>query len=362
MRRLLLAVACVLTVGSAQAQITFTPAMIMPSPLGIVLSIGQWLLKDGKPAIYYIEVAGSGATSEEARNNGFRLAVEQAIGSLIASETEVQNGRVVRDEIISYASGYVDKFEIVNSHPTNNGYRVVMKVWVGRSALANRLLNKTQKGNEIDGSRVSVQLQTLRNERGQGDRILQTVLNDFPRRAFNITIDSNTIKMNGGRGGQLTIPYELKWSHLYLQSLYEALKQTGQERANANYQVWVTYKPPENWIRNEGGSAAFDDGQKPAMIWQRFVQSEPRLQVSLLDAQNRPLYRGCYLVPELDHFHQYNIPKKYLVEQYYNQVRINGDKTVPGVIQLNLGTNTEIISRINRVEFDVVLTADCTKT
>ena len=74
--------------------------MIMPSPLGIILTVGQWIY-NGTEKVYYIEVEGEGPTPEEARLNGFRLAVEQSVGSIIASETEVRNERAIRDEIIS---------------------------------------------------------------------------------------------------------------------------------------------------------------------------------------------------------------------------------------------------------------------
>ena len=126
MRKLFAVLTCVCVFGIAQAQV---PTLIMPNPLGIIITVGQWLYK-GSEKTYYIEVAGQGRNPEEARLNGFRLAVEQAVGSVIASETEVNNSRVTRDEIISYASGYVDRYEIVKSEPQGAGYQVNMKVWI----------------------------------------------------------------------------------------------------------------------------------------------------------------------------------------------------------------------------------------
>jgi hypothetical protein len=153
--------------------------MLMPSPLGVVVMIGQWLLTPDKKRVYYIQVAGDGATPEQARNNGFRLAVEQAVGTLILSETEVRNQRMIRDEIITYASGFVDRFNITSTQPYGNGYRVTMEVWVGQSAIAQRLMHESVSGNRIDGTRLATQVETLGQENNSKVRVVSAVLERF---------------------------------------------------------------------------------------------------------------------------------------------------------------------------------------
>jgi hypothetical protein len=49
-----------------------------------------------------------------------------------------------------------------------------MRVWVKRSALADRLLNRTEQSGQVDGARASVQLQTINQERATGDALLAT--------------------------------------------------------------------------------------------------------------------------------------------------------------------------------------------
>ena len=356
MRKLLAAVACVVAVA-AQAQVPAgIPTMLMPNPLGIVLTVGQWLLQSGKPAIYYIEVAGDGATPEEARMNGFRLAVEQAIGSLIASETVVQNGRIQRDEIISYAAGYVDRFEIVSTRSTDRGVRVTMKVWVGRSALANRLLAQSQTAGEIQGERAAVAVATLQQERATGDRLLATVLNDFPRRSFVVTTDPSSVQFDSNRRGVVQIPFEIRWDSNYLSSLWEALKQTAQGHGSAT--VTVVYKPEANWLRYEGGNAVFADEVKPDMVWQRLVQTEPRLLVDILDSYGRSLQKQCFLIPELDQYYQYSQPKNYMVRSVNRGIRIDGAITSKGLAQMPMGPST---NRAQQAQLTVVLQQDCPK-
>ena len=98
-----------LMVGSAQAQV---PALLMPTPLGTILSVYSYVTKDSKQS-YYARVQGQGDTQEQARTNGFRVAVEQAIGPLILSESVSAGARLQRDQIITYSSGMIDRFNIV---------------------------------------------------------------------------------------------------------------------------------------------------------------------------------------------------------------------------------------------------------
>jgi len=206
MRRLIAIAVTAGILSTAEAQIT--PQMFVPTPFGVVMTVGQWLLSNNK-RVYYIEVRGQGATAEEARMNGFRLAVEQALGSVIASETEQQNSRIRRDEVISYAAGFVERFEIVTTMNTGSGYEITMKVWIQRTNLAERLLVKSRADGQIDGARASISIDTAQYSRSQGDRILGTVLRDFPERSFDVKLQQTRVEMNAGRGTEVVIPYEL---------------------------------------------------------------------------------------------------------------------------------------------------------
>jgi len=110
LKRLLIAVSASVVLTSAQG---VTIADALRSPLGTGISVARWIYETASEKVLYVEVIGEGATVEQARQQGFRLAVEHAVGTVVSSETEVRNDRQVRDEIITYASGYVDRFEVV---------------------------------------------------------------------------------------------------------------------------------------------------------------------------------------------------------------------------------------------------------
>jgi len=328
--------------------------MLVPSPLGVVLMIGKWIYdSQTRQEVYYIEVAGDGDSAQQARMNGFRLAVEQAIGTLISSETEVQNGRIVRDEIISYAAGFVDRFEVINEKITARGVRVSMRVWVRKSALSDRLLNRTQQSGQLDGARASVQLQTLNHERATGDALLQQVLNDFPRRAFDIDLKpTDVVRQN--RSAMVEVSFQLKWNQDYLRSLWTALEATSQR---TNRPVAIVTLNSGGWFGGFGGTANYDDHHKLVLLADRMLSTLPSVLVTMRGPGREVLFSSCYMYQELDNQEHYNVNRNRFVGFYNSGAHVNGLMKLNGRIQIPVAS--DILGRINSVDMDVVVRGQC---
>ena len=356
MRRFAVIVLCAALVAAPVSQAQMNPGVIAvfkPSPLGIVLTVGQWIFLTDNKRVYYIEVAGRGPTEQQARNNGFRLAVEQALGTLISSETEVQNGRIVRDEIISYAAGFVDRFEIVSTRTVDNEVEVAMKVWVGRSALADRLLNRSEKSGEVDGATASVRLQTLNQERATGDAILQQVLNDFPKRAFDIDLKPADV-LRHNRSARMELTFTLSWNKDYLRSLWTALEATSQRTSNP---VTSIYLASGGWFGGFGGQARFDDTHKWSLLVNRMVGIRPAVLATVRGAHRQVLYSACYTYQELDHLPQYHINDNRFVRYGSNFAQIMGSYKMRSTVEVPI--NPAVLHQITTVDVDVVPHAQC---
>lgn len=353
MRRIIAALICVVCVGCAvQSPVAINPQMLVPSPLGVVLTVGKWIYDSStRREVYYIEVAGDGLTADQARNNGFRLAVEQALGTLISSETEIQNGKIVRDEIISYASGYVDRFEIVNQQKTQTGIRIAMRVWVKKSALSDRLLNRSLKAGEVDGARASVQLQTLNQERATGDRLLQQVLNDFPKRAFDIKIEPADVNRQN-RSAVMLVGFQLTWNQDYLRSLWVALDATSHRKGRPVTTITVG---GGGFFSRWGGEARFDDGHKLSLLLNKMVGSRPALLVTVRGTARESLFVSCYLFQELDHL--YDRPREGRFVVYGSNYAQILNYQLKGRIQIPL--NLAMLAQATSVDMDVVQRNQC---
>jgi hypothetical protein len=275
---------------TAEAQVT--PQMFAPTPFGVAMTVGQWLLS-GTKRVYYIEVRGQGSTAEEARMNGFRLAVEQALGSVIASETEQRNSRIRRDEVISYAAGFVERFEIVNTVSTGSGYEIAMRVWIQRTNLAERLLVTSRADGQIDGARATIAIDTAQYSRSQGDRILGTVLRDFPERSFDVKLQQTRVEMNAGRGTEVVIPYELVWNKRYVDSYYSARKS----------------------VSTCGWNGCVMDTPTMNLLYDEIVGSRPHVSVTVNGIDGTLLHRSCIPLTEYsvtdDRFINTAMPRRY---------------------------------------------------
>ena len=75
---------------------------------------------------------GEGRTRQEAINNGIRTAVEQALGTMVKSDTQVTDGKLIWDRIASASAGYVKNYNVLaeGKDPVSEIYKVKMAVTV----------------------------------------------------------------------------------------------------------------------------------------------------------------------------------------------------------------------------------------
>lgn len=73
-----------------------------------------------------ITVTGFGRTREGAITSAFQEAVRQGIGTYIETSTMIRNDEIIRDEILEFAYGYVDKYTILSEYydKKNGQYRI----------------------------------------------------------------------------------------------------------------------------------------------------------------------------------------------------------------------------------------------
>jgi hypothetical protein len=85
-------------------------------------------------------VTGYGESPALARQDAFKIAVEQAAGISVASETQTSRQQITRDQIATYSQAHISNFAIVTMTKTNNIWTCVMWVTV-RSACTNDTYN-----------------------------------------------------------------------------------------------------------------------------------------------------------------------------------------------------------------------------
>ncbi len=85
-------------------------------------------------------VQGNPAMARDgAIQDALRKAVEQAVGTMVASETLVENFQVVRDNIYNKSQGYVKEYKVVKESPQKDLYMVTISATVSTENLKNDL-------------------------------------------------------------------------------------------------------------------------------------------------------------------------------------------------------------------------------
>lgn len=294
-----LAVSGFLATVPVQAQTSPLVEMLTPSPLSVGILLAKWVFREEKKMLY-VEVVADGPSLQQAREQAFRMAVERTVGTIVASETEVQDSSIRRDEIITYASGFVHDYRLVKQVPTTTGVQVRMQVWVTHNSLRDRLLSQSRTDAQIEGGRIAEQIRSFQQERASGDRLLETVLLDFPQRAFDVRVHRTEVRVDDRRQTFLQVPMTLSWNQDYLRSLSEAVKAINQRPECDS--MWRVCNPrPVSMIQVPGVRAFFDDSVAHDLMHRHMIMESPQVLVEIKDINHRVQYRACYSVKELDH-------------------------------------------------------------
>jgi len=353
MRKFLIGLLCT---GALVASAQQTQNPLTPTPVSAAISVGTWVLSSDRKKVFEIDVQAKAQSFEQAKKEGFRLAVEHAVGNFILSETEVNNSRMERDEIITYASGFVERFEILNRNDTGNGVRVSMRVWVAHSSIAQRLLNKSETADNLEGPRVQAKVETYQEYRHNADRVLRAVLADYPQRAFDVHLENSQVVLDTQRQPHVIVPFVLQWNEKYLNSLVETVQRINPKpecaswarqcntRSTVIVRVNTLTKDPQAW---------FDDDITWNLMFQSMVLIRPMYRVVVRDQQGRKQLQQCYPARELDGL-EYR--SQYFVEAGAGKVVVNGlmrqriRLTLP--LDINIGT-------MGQIEVSIVPQAKC---
>jgi hypothetical protein len=350
MRKLFVSLLLGLSMFSALAHAV--PSWIIPSPITIALQLGKWmLLEDSDDEVYYIRIQSVGTTETEARTEAFRLAVDQAVGSLLVSETKILDD-ILNHETINYSSGYIHDFEYVNIHREPNKVTLQVDVWVKKSKIAERISLKNSDQGELQGGRIAESFRSLQQQDLAGDRLLKGILEDFPERAVNIKI-KDIEYINNNRRPILQVSFNVWWKEKYIASLREVLQTVGKEQStDREYWSGLALRGRvqcNGWLCDD--KQYVTDKAQGDLIYREIYRKRPNVLVTILDTHSQPVYSACYW---WDNMQGNNYGRNQLFGDY---TAIYYEALLTNTVQLDL-TNSDI-SRMDRVDLQVVRQKEC---
>jgi hypothetical protein len=243
----------------------------------------------------YARVLGTGKTFEEAKLNGFQIAVEIAVGTVVVTEKKSINDTLVRDKVLKHSSGYVDDFKIIDQSQTNSGYALTMDVKVKSSKIAEIILNTGDKGNgTFDTQRIMAQYKTIANERNDAERLIDNLLDEYPKNSFILTKIPTKIAMNSNRDMVLHVPYTFKWSDAWIENFLETVGRVSDPKLSDNNVISVIHKKrkPTMFSDYEEVVLHIDDHTIYKKVFEK-VWTTIYIVVTLEDVNNKVMYVEC---------------------------------------------------------------------
>jgi hypothetical protein len=310
----------------------------------------------------YIRSTGLGNTYEEAKHNAFKEAIEYQVGVVIASERESYNEKLIKNEILAYSSAFVDEYKIISQQNIGNKIQVIVDVKLSLLRLSDRILSKGKDSKNLDGSKHDNQYKSFLENKQNGDKILASILNDYPRRAYDVKQSDYVVKIDTYRNLTLTIPYELNWNPNYIASFHDAIRLVSDGKPS----LWTSEKgfaqQYPSTVRIGSEKYYFNEFVITNKILDSIMDwNEVRINMEIKDLHNRTQYSECF-VPKQLHKN---------VGDYYNinyiktiNVGINAKASERSVIEMKIQNNSKlanIMYNLSKIELSVVPKKVCVK-
>lgn len=306
------------------------------------------------PLANAIQVSGEGSTFEEAKLNAFKTAIEFEAGTIVVSEREANNYKLVKNDILVYSSAYISNYKIINSFRSNGQVHVVVDVDVASNKIANRILGVGSKPAFVD-NKLDTQYQTYIQNKNNGDKIIVNALKNYPTKAFTITQGVHKLAVDVYRNGILELPFEFRWNYNYITSLNDTLSVL-QDGSNGLFtvspgNVTIMVKDPKDYVLGKKSTYKFNDMLITQAMKDTFLNNPPRIQVKIT-GHNQVLYKNCY-VP--DSF----VGKHPSFFDAGNDLIVYGNQVEKNIIKIQLNNMPTLLRDAEQINLSVVSHESC---
>lgn len=303
-----------------------------------------------------IRVQGIGDTLQQAKENAFKTAVELQVGSILVTELESFDSKITKHEIINYSAGYVDNYKIIETNNFNNKILVIVDVYVSSSKIANRILGTGSHNKSFDSNVHGTRYETYIQSKNDADKLLKSLLKDFPKRAFVVTQHQHKFGVDTQRNPFIEIGFKFNWNYNYLVSFNEVLSLI-QDGGNGLFRtspgnIVIMAKDPKDYVLGKKNHYKFNDIVIMETIRNRFDNNTPRLQLTVYNQNNNIFYTECY-VPESF------TGRKPSLYSMGDTLIIYGNQIENNIIRIHLSNSHDTIRQISRLELNVVGHESC---
>lgn len=176
-----------------------------------------------------VVATGTGVTQEKALSSAFRNAIQQVVGVILDSETLVKNQQVIRDEILLYSSGYIERYNKIRERKNSDGlYEITIKAEVQNRQLRAKLNAVRAAKGKVDGNSIFASVITQLDTAEKGAKLLEKGLAGLPGSLLKVEIVNSQPRLLNKTKNEVKVEWDIKvsWDEKkYRETVFPRLKQ-----------------------------------------------------------------------------------------------------------------------------------------
>ena len=126
-----------------------------------------------------VTVTGVGTDPDMALQNAFSQAIQQVVGVLVDAVTVVKNDQLIRDEILTYSRGYVQKYEVAERWEEDGLHHARIRAVVAQDKLVEKLGKLNIAVKSVEGEREAINIAIAVENEARAAKMLENALAGF---------------------------------------------------------------------------------------------------------------------------------------------------------------------------------------
>ena len=118
---------------------------------------------------------GIGCSTDAALKDALNQAVQQVVGSMVSSEAFMKNDELIKEQVLTYSDGFVQKYEVLKPAKINSGglVEITIKAFVTQKKLQKRLETVNVLKVKVEGvQNIWAQLETEKFRKENAETLL----------------------------------------------------------------------------------------------------------------------------------------------------------------------------------------------
>lgn len=242
-----------------------------PQPTENSNQIGESQIETKKDSPYFrwVLARGAGTSSDEAKKDAWRNAIEKVAGVFITAESQILNGQLIEDTITTHSNAYIDELKIIEENEKGGIFRVRIHAKVATKMAFEELesMDFELEYRSVDGHSHFARIETKEERSKSSEQILLSAMRGYPEDVIDITIGKERSMLDGvikNDHHHLIIPIKFNFNtknwNSFSKNLNNALKLVCED--SNSFRI----RPPRlEWYNNEY-KAKFQQSWERALI------------------------------------------------------------------------------------------------